>query len=326
MARIVPHSRLSVKRNPTRKSSAKRNGYEAAGWSKIYNSLPDHPKIAVVGPLAELLWIHAILYCGRYQTDGFIPAAIMHRLVDWDHDRVWVAEALAVKPVGVPTLHPIDPDGFSKVSDFELAHRLIDIGLIHEVDGGYRIHDYLRYQRSSATIADAHGRMSDGGRQGGVNSGLTKKARSLGEGSTKGTAKPQSSLSEADTDSESESSSFSGEDLLGDLQPSLSAENGLVDKPSLSGFAEFWKAYPKKRHRPAATKAWKAITPNLGLRERILAGVAAWCESDQWKTAGKIEDPATFLNQRQWEDGPIQAQPDWKIGFLAKRAAEEAAK
>ena len=66
------------------------------------------------------------------------------------------------------------------------------------------------------------------------------------------------------------------------------------------GFETFWKPYPKKRHKPAALRAWKAVDGARHL-EAILAGVECWKASDQWQT-GRIEDPSTFLRQRQWED------------------------
>ena len=73
-------------------------------------------------------------------------------------------------------------------------------------------------------------------------------------------------------------------------------------------FAEFWQAYPRKVAKPRARKAW--------LRQRadehaddVLAGVAAWAASAQWrKDAGAfVPHPATFLNDRRWEDPPPAA-------------------
>jgi len=75
-----------------------------------------------------------------------------------------------------------------------------------------------------------------------------------------------------------------------------------VETPILTqlGFDRFWKPYPKKRHKPAAVRAWKGVDGARHL-EAILVGVEAWKQSAQWQS-GRIEDPATFLNQRQWED------------------------
>jgi len=68
------------------------------------------------------------------------------------------------------------------------------------------------------------------------------------------------------------------------------------------GFDRFWAAYPKKRHKPDALRAWKAIDGARHL-EPLLAGVEAWRACNAW-ARGFVEDPATFLRQRQWEDVP----------------------
>lgn len=70
------------------------------------------------------------------------------------------------------------------------------------------------------------------------------------------------------------------------------------------GFEEFWTLYPKKRHRPAALKAWKAANAEPGA---VMDGLYRWKQSDAWRR-GFIEDASTFLNQRQWEDRPA-AEP-----------------
>ena len=70
------------------------------------------------------------------------------------------------------------------------------------------------------------------------------------------------------------------------------------------GFAEFWLSYPKKRHKPDAERAWKRVHGDAAL-EAIVAGVVRWKASDAWRR-GFVEDPATFLRQRQWEDDPAK--------------------
>jgi len=71
-------------------------------------------------------------------------------------------------------------------------------------------------------------------------------------------------------------------------------------RETVLGFDRFWTAYPKKRHKPAATRAWRGIDGARHL-EAIVAGVERWTASDAWRR-GFVEDPATFLRQRQWED------------------------
>lgn len=87
------------------------------------------------------------------------------------------------------------------------------------------------------------------------------------------------------------------------------------------GFAEFWMAYPKKVGKGAAEAAWKKHRPSL---QTCLDSIAAASRSDAWtKDGGQfIPNPATWLNQKRWEDGaPVssggqQALPDFMRGAL----------
>lgn len=84
-------------------------------------------------------------------------------------------------------------------------------------------------------------------------------------------------------------------------------------------FNAFWKAYPRKVGKGAAEKAWgKNGRPELAV---LLAAVAAQAQSEQWqKDGGKfIPHPATWLNQKRWEDegmGEIPVGPN--IGVSEK--------
>lgn len=69
-------------------------------------------------------------------------------------------------------------------------------------------------------------------------------------------------------------------------------------------FERFWAAYPKKRNKGDALKAWRALKPSEELVTAILAAVERARESVQWrKDEGQfIPYPATWLRARGWED------------------------
>jgi len=73
-------------------------------------------------------------------------------------------------------------------------------------------------------------------------------------------------------------------------------------KQELFGFAEFWQAYPRKEAKAAAEKAWAKVPADL--HAAIMAAVGKHKKSDQWTKDGGafIPHPATWLNQRRWED------------------------
>lgn len=82
-----------------------------------------------------------------------------------------------------------------------------------------------------------------------------------------------------------------------------------LDKVSLSlggpgGFDKFWQAYPKKRSRGDAEKAWRTLKPTTELSGRILAALHRAKTSPDWvKEGGQfIPYPATWLRAQGWDD------------------------
>lgn len=100
----------------------------------------------------------------------------------------------------------------------------------------------------------------------------------------------------------------------------VTREEKSIRKPPISpkgdipGFAAFWNAYPKKVGKGAAEKAFQKSGINGKLSE-ILTAIAIARETDQWrKDEGQyIPNPATWLNQRRWEDGATNTDDrrDW---------------
>lgn len=99
-----------------------------------------------------------------------------------------------------------------------------------------------------------------------------------------------------------------GESLLVSKTARKAADNEVREQPSTTPvqnrFIIFWEAYPRKVGKGAAEKAWDRIRPDEPLLERIVAALAVAIKSDQWqRNSGQfIPNPATWLNQRRWED------------------------
>ena len=70
------------------------------------------------------------------------------------------------------------------------------------------------------------------------------------------------------------------------------------------GFADFWGVYPRKESKVKAINAWKKNEPDQATQSRILKDVVARKASEAWtKENGQyIPHPASYLNQRRWED------------------------
>lgn len=71
-----------------------------------------------------------------------------------------------------------------------------------------------------------------------------------------------------------------------------------------SDFLTFWSAYPKRKSKGEAWKAWQKIRPDSGLLEAMLEAIRIQTQGAGWmKDGGQyIPYPATWLNQRRWED------------------------
>ena len=69
------------------------------------------------------------------------------------------------------------------------------------------------------------------------------------------------------------------------------------------GFDDFWKTYPRKAAKVAARKAWDKLKPNDDTLQAILKDIQRRRDG-AWKDAEErfIPHPATYLNQRRWED------------------------
>ena len=78
-------------------------------------------------------------------------------------------------------------------------------------------------------------------------------------------------------------------------------------------FAAFWSAYPRKDSKAKAKASWDKLKPDKELVSQIMAALEQHKRSDQWTRDGGqyIPYPATWLNQRRWEDeGITQTQPE----------------
>ena len=74
-------------------------------------------------------------------------------------------------------------------------------------------------------------------------------------------------------------------------------------------FLEFWSAYPKKIGKGAAYKIYQKLKLTKKEKDEILSALKWQKKSQQWqKDNGQfIPYPATYLNQRRWEDEQQEA-------------------
>lgn len=82
-------------------------------------------------------------------------------------------------------------------------------------------------------------------------------------------------------------------------------------KQSAEDFDRFWMIWPNKVGKPAAAKAFFKVR---GEAEAIIAGVPRYVAETE-RLGRPWLNPATFLNQRRWEDSPaMTATPQARAG------------
>jgi hypothetical protein len=92
-----------------------------------------------------------------------------------------------------------------------------------------------------------------------------------------------------------------------------------TEKPRVSKLSEamqkrfdrFWKAYPRKVGKGKAEDSFARYRPDDELTDVMIRAVEAAKQTAQWQREGGqyIPHPATWLNQRRWEDEMPQPEP-----------------
>lgn len=82
------------------------------------------------------------------------------------------------------------------------------------------------------------------------------------------------------------------------------SQEDLLRMSALSDFELFWEAYPRRKAKADAAKAWRQTEPHRPPIEEILAAINDGLKTDQWSRDGGayIPYPATWLRRWQWAD------------------------
>lgn len=85
-------------------------------------------------------------------------------------------------------------------------------------------------------------------------------------------------------------------------------KNGQIEAKAevlhLDGFGDFYAAYPRREKRAAAERAWRKLKPSRAVRDKISARVKHALDTGEWQINRRrfIPLPASFLNEKRWED------------------------
>lgn len=133
-------------------------------WVRIDDEMYQHPSIMQAGALAFAMQVAGLCYCNRYLTDGFIPASVVPVLVNLGNYATWQ----------------------------EVVASLIEHKIWEEVDGGYAIRNYLKYQPSREKVLAKRAKRSAAGRRGGLASAQARARASAKQEASKSLSKTSS--------------------------------------------------------------------------------------------------------------------------------------
>ncbi len=86
---------------------------------------------------------------------------------------------------------------------------------------------------------------------------------------------------------------------------------GPMVPPYSAHFEVFWAAYPRHVGKAEAWKAFRRAYVSESLLEAMIVAIAWQAYQPGWLESGGrfIPHPATWLNQRRWEDEPVAFTP-----------------
>src|SRR5438445_8293551 len=107
-------------------------------WVRLDDQFPFHPKLIKGGPLIRSLQVSACCYAAQFKTDGFIPAEVVCTLLQ----------------------------GFTRYLDpsaVDWGNEMVKLELWEEKEGGFLIHDYLKYNPSKRQLNQRSQRLRSAG-------------------------------------------------------------------------------------------------------------------------------------------------------------------
>ena len=110
-------------------------------WVKLDDRFPDDPKVEQLSAVAFRLYVSALCYCGRHETDGCIPRIRVQRLLPTGNHRKAAAELVTA---GL----------WAEGDDCYVIHMYLKYNLAHAVLEQKRVDDRLRKGLDSARIPD----------------------------------------------------------------------------------------------------------------------------------------------------------------------------
>lgn len=117
-------------------------------WARLDDQFPDHPKVRAVGVFGLAIQTASICYSSRYLTDGFLSWSVAESII-----------ASVLAPFTLPDGEIVTPAIMAgtvlrDASNFRWKRVMIASGLWEKTRGGVRVHDYLKYNPTRASVLE----------------------------------------------------------------------------------------------------------------------------------------------------------------------------
>lgn len=278
-------------------------------WVRLSDDFYDHPKFDKAGVLGIALFAAGLAWANRNLTDGFIPRRAALRLLDFEDvvDAVRDADRNGVT-------NGLHNDDLTPAITRNAVQSLVDAGLWHTEEGGYRIHDYLDYQASKAQIEA--GRKSNAARQKAwrerrkaerqaqKNNENNADRNGVTNGAVTGAPNPNPKKEEVLRTS-SDARANEPTDIFGEAlsQPQGAPKKNRKKKDD-PFFTEFWKIYPKKTDKAGARRAWSRLIADGTDPRQVIEGARLYARMWDGATVEEshyITKASNWLNDQMWD-------------------------
>jgi hypothetical protein len=283
-------------------------------WGRLDDGANGNAKLLALSDAAWRMWGCGVIYCQANLTDGFIPR---HAIETW-----------GVRAKNKPAIAR------------ELCTALIPgkAPLWHEVEGGYRMHDYHDWNDAKEEI-EAKREKNKARKERWI------KRRQDSSGTRSGHVPEQASISTTISTEESSTDQNSlpvARDPDDPRRPHpLTEAPGVISEAAVLQFDRLWLIYPNQEGKVRANREWVRLNPAPDLGERIIAEVrsrvaAGWGDEPRF-----VPHLARFLSEQMWLEkfaprpkvtprpeavGPVVPGADETARRLAEhRAARDAA-
>ncbi len=231
-----------------------------ANWIRLNDNFPDHPKAMGLTDKAFRIYITAMCYSGQYLTDGFVPRVAATKFANGD---IGIIKELILSGLWIDDVeNDVENDGF-------IIYKFLEFNASNETVSTRK--DQLkaakaRYKEKKASELSVKA----------ANSGIIKESIQNHESIRPPTPTPTPT-------------------------PKVLKDISTIDKPIVSPqFAAFWKIYPRKVGKAAASKAFIKALKKVDATE-LIEGVNRLAQ-DPHLDITFCPHASTWLNGERWAD------------------------